>query len=41
MPFLSLLRDRYLAALAQGYGDWDWTAIALEVRRQAGLLPSQ
>jgi 3-hydroxyisobutyrate dehydrogenase-like beta-hydroxyacid dehydrogenase len=41
MPFLSVLRDRYLAALAQGYGDWDWTAIALEVRRQAGLLPSQ
>lgn len=37
MPFLSLLRDRYLTALAQGYGDWDWTAIALEIRRQAGL----
>lgn len=41
MPFLSVLRDRYLSALAQGYGDWDWTAIALEVRRQAGLPPSQ
>lgn len=37
MPFLSVLRDRYLMAAAQGYGDWDWTAIAVEVRRQAGL----
>lgn len=37
MPILSLLRDRYLSAVAQGYGDWDWTAINLEIRRQAGL----
>ncbi|MCS7238958.1 MAG: NAD(P)-dependent oxidoreductase [Thermoguttaceae bacterium] len=37
MPFLSTLRDRYLSALAQGKGEWDWTAIVLEIRRQAGL----
>lgn len=37
MPFLSTLRDRYLSALAQGKADWDWTAIMLEIRRQAGL----
>ncbi len=37
MPFLAVLRDRYLASLAQGRADWDWTAIVLEIRRQAGL----
>jgi len=41
MPFLSILRERYLASLAQGHGDWDWTAIVLEIRRQAGLSESQ
>lgn len=39
MPFLGVLRDRYLSSLAQGRGDWDWTAIVLEIRRQAGLEP--
>lgn len=38
MPLLSLIRDRYLASLAQGRGDWDWTAIVLEIRRQAALV---
>ena len=38
MPLLSVIRDRYLASLAQGRGDWDWTAIVLEIRRQAALL---
>ncbi|GAB4127100.1 MAG: NAD(P)-dependent oxidoreductase [Thermogutta sp.] len=37
MPLLSLIRDRYLASLAQGRGNWDWTAIVLEIRRQAAL----
>ncbi|GAB6185485.1 NAD(P)-dependent oxidoreductase [Thermopirellula anaerolimosa] len=37
MPLLSLIRDRYLASLAQGRSDWDWTAIVLEIRRQAAL----
>lgn len=41
MPILSVLRDRYLSAVAQGYGDWDWTAINLEIRRQAGLSSGQ
>jgi 3-hydroxyisobutyrate dehydrogenase-like beta-hydroxyacid dehydrogenase len=39
MPFLSTLRDRYLASVAQGRGEWDWTAVVLEIRRQAGLDP--
>ena len=41
MPFLSLLRERYLTSMAQGRGNWDWTAIVLEIRRQAGLQGSE
>lgn len=37
MPFASLLRDRYLEAAAHGRSDWDWTAIAAEVRADAGM----
>lgn len=37
MPFASLLRDRFLAAMAQGRSDLDWTAIALGVAADAGL----
>lgn len=37
MPILSLLRDRYLAALAQGHGDMDWAIIAQLARDDAGL----
>jgi 3-hydroxyisobutyrate dehydrogenase-like beta-hydroxyacid dehydrogenase len=37
MPLASLLRDRFLAAMAHGQGDWDWTSIALNVRAEAGL----
>lgn len=37
MPLARLLCDRYLAALAHGRGDWDWTSIAAEVAADAGL----
>jgi hypothetical protein len=37
MPLASLLCDRYTAAMAHGREGWDWTAIAEEVRNEAGL----
>ncbi|HEX4003426.1 MAG TPA: NAD(P)-dependent oxidoreductase [Candidatus Acidoferrales bacterium] len=39
LPVASLLHDRYLAAIAKGRGDLDWTAIALDVSEDAGLQP--
>jgi 3-hydroxyisobutyrate dehydrogenase-like beta-hydroxyacid dehydrogenase len=40
LPVASLLHDRYLAAIAKGRGDLDWTAIALGVAEDAGLKSS-
>jgi 3-hydroxyisobutyrate dehydrogenase-like beta-hydroxyacid dehydrogenase len=37
MPFASVVRDRFLAALAHGYADLDWSAIALAAAESAGL----
>jgi len=37
MPLGSLLRDRFLASMAKGRRDWDWTAVALDVAESAGL----
>ncbi len=37
LPMASLLRDRFVAAMAQGRGDLDWTAIAINARKDAGL----
>jgi 3-hydroxyisobutyrate dehydrogenase-like beta-hydroxyacid dehydrogenase len=37
MPFASVLRDHLLEAVAQGQGEWDWTALAEVARRHAGL----
>ena len=37
LPLASLLRDRFIAAMAQGRGDLDWTSIALNARSDAGL----
>lgn len=37
LPFASLLRDRFLAAMARGQGELDWTSIALGARADAGL----
>jgi 3-hydroxyisobutyrate dehydrogenase-like beta-hydroxyacid dehydrogenase len=37
LPLASLLRDRFLAGLAKGRGESDWSAIALGAREDAGL----
>jgi 3-hydroxyisobutyrate dehydrogenase-like beta-hydroxyacid dehydrogenase len=39
MPLGSLLHDRWLSAMANGRGDLDWSAIALDVADDAGLKP--
>jgi 3-hydroxyisobutyrate dehydrogenase-like beta-hydroxyacid dehydrogenase len=37
MPIASVLRDRWLASVAKGRADMDWTAVALAVAEDAGL----
>lgn len=37
LPIASLLRDRFLASIAAGDGEIDWSAIALRARADAGL----
>jgi 3-hydroxyisobutyrate dehydrogenase-like beta-hydroxyacid dehydrogenase len=37
MPLASLLRDRFLSAMAKGRGGIDWTAIAKQAAEDAGL----
>jgi 3-hydroxyisobutyrate dehydrogenase-like beta-hydroxyacid dehydrogenase len=37
LPIASLVRDRFLASLAKGRADLDWSAIALSVLEDAGL----
>jgi 3-hydroxyisobutyrate dehydrogenase-like beta-hydroxyacid dehydrogenase len=37
MPLASLVRDRFLAALAQGMGELDWSAISKLSAKDAGL----
>ncbi len=37
MPLASQVHDRFLAAVAQGYGDSDWSGIAGLSARNAGL----
>jgi 3-hydroxyisobutyrate dehydrogenase-like beta-hydroxyacid dehydrogenase len=37
MPMASLVRDRFLAAMAQGLGEADWAAIARMSAQEAGL----
>jgi len=37
LPIASLVRDRFLASLAKGRGELDWSAIALSVLDDAGL----
>jgi 3-hydroxyisobutyrate dehydrogenase-like beta-hydroxyacid dehydrogenase len=40
LPLASLLRDRWLSAVAKGRGDLDWSAVALCVAEDAGRKPS-
>ena len=37
MPMASLVRDRFVAALAQGWAESDWAAIARISAQNAGL----
>ncbi|MGH7913806.1 MAG: NAD(P)-dependent oxidoreductase, partial [Candidatus Binataceae bacterium] len=37
LPIASLVRDRFLASLAKGRAEMDWSAIALSVLDDAGL----
>jgi 3-hydroxyisobutyrate dehydrogenase-like beta-hydroxyacid dehydrogenase len=39
MPLASLLHHRFLALVAQGHGEIDWTAIGLAVAKEAGASP--
>ncbi|HTW24773.1 MAG TPA: NAD(P)-dependent oxidoreductase [Candidatus Baltobacteraceae bacterium] len=39
LPIGSLLHDRYVAAIAKGRSDLDWTAIALNIAEDAGIQP--
>ncbi len=37
LPFAAIVRDRFLAALANGDGDLDWSAFARRAREDAGI----
>jgi hypothetical protein len=37
MPVASLVRDRFIAAMAQGMSELDWAAIARIAANDAGL----
>jgi 3-hydroxyisobutyrate dehydrogenase-like beta-hydroxyacid dehydrogenase len=37
MPFANIVRDRFLSAMASGYGDLDWSALTLAIAQSAGL----
>lgn len=41
MPFAALLRDQHLAAMAEGYGEREWAALAHYIAAQAGLEKAQ
>jgi len=41
MPAASLLRDRFISAIAKGRADLDWSAIALGAADDAGLKESR
>lgn len=37
MPFANIVRDRFLSAIANGYGELDWSALTLMMAESAGL----
>ena len=39
LPLASLLHDRWIASMAKGRADLDWSAIALDVAENAGIRP--
>jgi hypothetical protein len=40
MPSVDVVRDRLITGIARGYGDLDWTALALVAAEEAGLQVS-
>jgi 3-hydroxyisobutyrate dehydrogenase-like beta-hydroxyacid dehydrogenase len=38
MPSVSVVRDRLITGIARGYGDLDWTALALIAEEEAGVF---
>jgi 3-hydroxyisobutyrate dehydrogenase-like beta-hydroxyacid dehydrogenase len=39
LPFASVVRDQFLSGLARGYGELDWSALALVAEENAGVAP--
>jgi len=39
LPFASVVRDQFLSALARGYAELDWSALALVAEENAGVAP--
>ncbi|KAK7201889.1 NADP oxidoreductase coenzyme F420-dependent [Novymonas esmeraldas] len=39
LPFASIARDHLLDAVANGMGEWDWSAVAVVSEQHAGLTP--
>jgi 3-hydroxyisobutyrate dehydrogenase-like beta-hydroxyacid dehydrogenase len=39
MPSVGVVRDRLITGIARGYGELDWTALALIAAEEAGLVP--
>jgi hypothetical protein len=40
MPMASLVGDHFIAAIAQGMSEYDWSAVAAVTFRNAGLKES-
>ncbi|MGC1902800.1 MAG: NAD(P)-dependent oxidoreductase [Candidatus Acidiferrum sp.] len=41
MPIASVIRDRFIAAIARGNGNKDWSALGLLAAEDAGLIPAR
>jgi 3-hydroxyisobutyrate dehydrogenase-like beta-hydroxyacid dehydrogenase len=39
LPFASVVRDQMISAIARGYAELDWSAVALVVHENAGVTP--
>jgi 3-hydroxyisobutyrate dehydrogenase-like beta-hydroxyacid dehydrogenase len=40
LPYASVARDHLLGAIANGMGEWDWSAVAVVSEQHAGLTPA-
>lgn len=39
MPLATLMQQRFQAGMCKGHGGLDWTAVALGMAEDAGVLP--